>query len=185
MKIARAWSVGDEKGWVSWVAIQSREGTDSRGNLAAWASGAEKSRQRRQEDAGVGIWGWSFGFEDWIVVISGREVTGTGGGAPDLGGVGLGDLPSTPFVGAWAWGLFIPKERADLAGIGGGCSGETREVAVPDTGRVGLLGGSAGVVGGGFISTVATLDVHLVPTKGILAFSTSLYPGNAFDFSMS
>ena len=45
MKIARAWSVGDGKGAVSWTAIQSREGTDSRGNLAAWASGAEKSRQ--------------------------------------------------------------------------------------------------------------------------------------------
>ena len=57
MKIARAWSVGDEKGAVSWLAIQSREGTDSRGNLVAWASGAEKSRQRRQEDAEVGICG--------------------------------------------------------------------------------------------------------------------------------
>lgn len=41
------------------------------------------------------------------------------------------------------------------------------------------------MVGGGFISTVATLDVDLVPTNGNLAFSTSLYPGNAFDFSIS
>ena len=57
MKIARAWSVGDGKGVVSWVAIQSREGTDSRGNLAAWASGAEKSRHRRQEDVDRPAWG--------------------------------------------------------------------------------------------------------------------------------
>ena len=55
--MARAWSVGDEKGVVSWVAIQSREGTDSRGNLAAWASGAEKSWQTRQEVAELDIWG--------------------------------------------------------------------------------------------------------------------------------
>lgn len=41
------------------------------------------------------------------------------------------------------------------------------------------------MVGGGLISTVATLDVDLVPTKGILVLPTSLYPGNAFDFSMS
>lgn len=51
MKIARAWSVGDEKGAVSWVASQSSEGTESRGNLTAWASTTEKSRQGRQEDA--------------------------------------------------------------------------------------------------------------------------------------
>lgn len=118
-------------------------------------------------------------------MISGREVSGTGGGAPDLGGVGLGALLSASSVGAWTWGLFMPKERADLAGIGGGRSGETRVVAVPDTGPVGLLGGSDGVVGGGLVSTVATLDVDLVATRGILALSTSLYPGNTFDFSTS
>lgn len=185
MKIARAWSVGDANGVVIWVAIQSREGTDSRGNLAAWASGPEKSRQRRQEDAEGGVWVWGFGFEDWIFVISGRDVRGTGGGAPGLGGAGLGALTSAPFVGASAWSLFIPNERADLAGIGGGRSGDTRVVAIPDTGRVGFLGGSDGVVGGGFTSTVAMLDVDLLPTKGILALSTSLYPGNAFDFSIS
>ena len=56
MKIARAWSVRDEKGVMSCVAIQSREGTDSRGKLAAWLSGLEKSRHRRQEDAELGIW---------------------------------------------------------------------------------------------------------------------------------
>lgn len=80
-------------------------------------------------------------------MISGREVSGTGGGAPALGGVGHGALLSASSVGAWTWGLFMPKERADLAGIGGGRSGETRVVAVPDTGPVGLLGGSEGVVG--------------------------------------
>lgn len=117
--------------------------------------------------------------------MSGRDETGTAGGDPDLGGDGLEAGPLFPSAGAWASGLFIPYESADLAGIGGGRSGDTRVVAVPDTGRVGLLGGSDGVVGGGLISTVATLDVDFVATKGILALSTSLYPGNAFDFSIS
>ena len=124
-------------------------------------------------------------MEDWIFEVSGREVRGTGGGASVLGGAGLDALLSTPLVGSWASGLFIPKDRADLAGIGGGCSGETRARAAPDTGRVGLLGGSAGVAGGRLTSTAATLDVDLVPTKGILALSTSCHPGNAFDFSIS
>lgn len=110
---------------------------------------------------------------------------GTGGGAPGIGGAGLGAPPLADFVGAWASGLFIPYERADLAGIGGGRSGDGPVVAVSDTGRVGLLGGSDGVVGEGFISTVATLDVDLVPTNGTLVLSISLYPGNAFDFSIS
>ena len=118
-------------------------------------------------------------------MIWGRDERGTGGGAPDWGGAGLDALSLAPFDGAWASGLFIPKERADLAGLGGGRSGEIRVAAVPDTGRVGFRGGSDGVVGGGFISTVATLDVDLVLTNGNLALSTSLYPGNAFDFSMS
>ena len=99
--------------------------------------------------------------------------------------MGLDALLSAPLAGSWAWGLFIPKDRADLAGIAGGRSGDTRVVAVPDTGRVDLLGGSAGVIGGDCTSTVATVDVDLVPTRGILAFSTSCHPGNAFDFSIS
>lgn len=185
MKIARAWSVGDEKGVVSWVAIQSREGTDSRGNLAAWASGTVKSRQRRQEDVEGTAWGRDFGLVDWSFVMSGRDETGTGGGAPDLGGDGLGAWPLVPFAGAWTSGLFMPYDSADLAGIGGGRSGETSAVVIPDTGPVGLLEGSDGVVGGGLISTVATLEVDLVASKGTLALSTSLYPGNAFDFSIS
>lgn len=45
---------------------------------------------------------------EWIFVISGGDVRGTGGGAPGLCGVGLGALPLAPFVGASAWGLFIP-----------------------------------------------------------------------------
>ncbi len=49
----RAWSVGEENGATNCVASQSREGTDWRGNFAAWASGAEKSRQMRQGAAGV------------------------------------------------------------------------------------------------------------------------------------
>lgn len=57
MKIARALSVGEaSKGAVSCRASQSREGTVSRGNLAAWVSGKEKSRQRRHESGEFDGW---------------------------------------------------------------------------------------------------------------------------------
>lgn len=91
----RALSVREGKGSVSWEASQSREGTCSRGYLAAWASTAEKSRQRRQggmedaveeeeeeermlpEEDGLGFVAWSF-------ARSGLELRGIGGGAPLL-----------------------------------------------------------------------------------------------------
>ena len=56
VKIERALSVGEGKGEVSWWASQSREGTLWRGNLLAWVSGREKSRQKRQEvEEGVDV----------------------------------------------------------------------------------------------------------------------------------
>ena len=55
----------------------------------------------------------------------------------------------------------------------------------PDPCVVDRLGGRAGVAGGGKTSTVATRCVNLFPFDDILALSASLYPGKAFDFSMS
>ena len=117
--------------------------------------------------------------------ISGRDARGIGGGAPFLCGDGLGTLPLTPFVVAWSSALFIPKERAGLAGIGGGCSARCFLGASTDACRAGLLGGSAGIVGRGATSTVATCGVDFVAFNGSLALSASLCPGNAFDFSTS
>ncbi len=115
--MARAWSVWDWKEAVNWVASQSREGTDCRGNLAAWVSGAVKSRQTRH--GGPVLWvdkgwtwvcecTWGLGLLDWNFAMSGRDERGIGGGAPCLGGVGLGSLPLTPCVTAGSSGLFMP-----------------------------------------------------------------------------
>ena len=108
VKITRALSVAEAKGPVSCRASQSREGTVWRGNLAAWLSGWEKSRQRRQivevDDAGAndvkGNWGegmdweerlgWNLGFEAIIEERSGREDLGTGGGTLFVLDVGPG-----------------------------------------------------------------------------------------------
>ena len=156
MNIARALSVIEGNGVVSCVASQSREGTFCLGNLAAWESGPEKSRQIRQEDAAGGASGGLLVLLAWIFEMSGLEARGTGGGAAALEGEGLGTLPSTPFEWLGSSGLFITKERADLAGIGGGCSGGIFFKSPPDPCVVDRLGGSAGVVGGGNTSTVAT-----------------------------
>lgn len=88
--------------------------------------------------------------------MSGLEARGIGGGAAALEGDGLGTLPLTPFEWARFSALFIPKERADLAGMGGGCSGGVFFGSPPDPCVVDRLGGSAGVVGGGNTSTAAT-----------------------------
>ena len=88
--------------------------------------------------------------------MSGLEAKGIGGGAAALEGEGLGTLPLTPFEWPAFSALFIPKERADLAGIGGGCSGGIIFGSPPDPCVADRLGGSAGVAGGGSTSTVAT-----------------------------
>ena len=88
--------------------------------------------------------------------MSGLEAKGIGGGAAALEGERLGTLPLTPFGWPRFSALFVPKERAGLAGIGGGCSGEIFFGSPHDPCVVDRLGGSAGVVGGGNTSTVAT-----------------------------
>jgi hypothetical protein len=109
-----------------------------------------------------------------IFDMSGLEARGTGGGAPFLVDEGLGSLPLTPFVVPWPSALFMPKERADLAGIGGGCSDMFCLGASAEACRVGLLGGSAGIVGGGATSTAAACGLELVDLDDSLAFSASL-----------
>ena len=83
----------------------------------------------------------------------------------------------------------MPSESADRGGIGGGSSIAGIFLVITETCWLcceGLLGGSAGFVdGGGAISTVATDGLDFVLCIEILLFSTSLYPGNAFDFSIS
>lgn len=171
MKIARALSVKDEKGATSWVASQSSDGTDSRGNLAACESGPEKSRHSIHDVGGTAC---GLGLLAWSLERSGRVPRGTGGGAPaDTEPTGGFD----PFRSA-SWvlspsGLFIPYDRADFAGIVGGCSGGSLR-AGPFESLAGVLGGSDGVGRGGEISTVVTLGVDFVPFNGILCLSFSL-----------
>ena len=69
--------------------------------------------------------------------------------------------------------------------MGGGCSSDTFLACLAGSGLVGLLGGSAGVVGGGVISTVETLGDDFVVVNDVLLLSASLYPGKALDFSIS
>lgn len=185
MNIERALSVSEGNGVVSCVASQSREGTFCLGNLAAWESGPEKSRQIRHEDAVGAASGGLLGLLAWILEMSGLEARGIGGGAAALEGEGLGILPLTPFEWPRFSALFVPKERAGLAGVGGGCSGGVLFRSPPDPCVVDRLGGSAGVAGGGNTSTVAIRCVDLFPIDDILDLSASLYPGKAFDFSMS
>ena len=86
--MARALSVADGKGEVSWVASQvmSWDGRDSRGKRAAWLSGPEKSRQWRQEfvgaDTGAAVAEELsiLGFDALRAARSGRESFGIGGG---------------------------------------------------------------------------------------------------------
>jgi len=125
------------------------------------------------------------GFVTMTLERSGRDASGTGGGAPGFGIEGLGALSLGLFAVLESSCLFIPYERADLTGLGGDSSTETLRVCAVGSGLVGLLGGSAGVVAGGVISTVATLGDDFVDVSDILLFSASLYPGNAFDFSIS
>ena len=185
MNIARALSVSEGNGVVSCVDSQSREGTVCLGNLAAWESGPEKSRQIKHEDAVGAASGGLLGLLAWIFDMSGLEARGIGGGAADLEGEGLGTPPLTPFEWPRFSALFIPKESAGLAGVGGGCSSGVLFGGPTDPCVVDRLGGSAGIAGGGKTSTVATRCVDLFPFNDILALSASLYPGKAFDFSMS
>lgn len=184
MKIARAWSVGEAgKGEVSRWASQSREGTVWRGNLAAWLSGAEKSRQVRQ-DSGVGwevdcgCWAPGFGFVARSFERSGLEDKGRGGGCPfTTGSVSAWAPLGAAVAAAGFWGLFIPNERADRAGIAGGLSGgsfltdEVESFLIGGCG--GLCGGREGRLGGLGSSMVVTFGVDLVGFRPILDLSMS------------
>ena len=106
------------------MASQSSDGTDSRGNLVAWVSGPEKSRHIKQDAAD----GWDCEFVPGLGLVaricerSGREATGTGGGALSaIAGPGFGSLPLVPFaVGSSS--LFMPNDNADLD-VGSGSRG--------------------------------------------------------------
>jgi hypothetical protein len=128
--MALALSVGPSNGAVSSRANQriSSEGIDSRGKRAAWASGAEKSRQIRQF---TGATAFGFGFEAEIAAMSGREESGIGGGDPpsDLAdGVALGR------VGSWG------RLGSGGTDFGGGSRGTVGEDVV---GLIGSLGASS------------------------------------------
>lgn len=116
---------------------------------------------------------------------SGRDDSGIGGGPTAFEREGLDTCLLAPFVVLWSSGLFIQSERAGLAGLGGGRSSEIFCMCLAGWGFVGLLGGSAGIVGGGVISTVETLGEDFGATSDALFLSASLYPGKALDFSIS
>lgn len=156
VNILRALSVAEGKGAVSWVASQSREGTPERGNFEACVSTAAKSRQRRQgggavvrEDGGAEAVVAEWGFVVWSLNRSGRELRGMGGGsAMSVDNFGLGSRSLVPFVCNVFVSLFIPKERADLEGLGGACSaggGNVLDGCNACSGLAGVLGGKAGV----------------------------------------
>jgi hypothetical protein len=120
--MTRALSVLLGKGDVSWWASQpiSVDGIDSRGNLAAWLSGPEKSRQWRQESgplpccvAGVQL---DIGLDAWRAARSGLEAVGIGGGTASIASAGL--LSSC----LGCDGLPKPIVSADLFGGGGACT---------------------------------------------------------------
>lgn len=197
MKIVRALSVEEGKGAVSWMASQSREGTVSRGNLAACVSGAEKSRQMRQDEVdceGGGGLGDApiLGFVDSIFVRSGLDDMGIGGGVLSLTcGLGLGISPFVPF-GRGSSGLVIPHDKADLAGIGGGSLGGSFLCGKPgpmESCLAGVRGGRFGIVGEGDISATVTLGVDLADFDGVLAFPISCvclrFGGNGGSFAGS
>jgi len=133
VKIARALSVVDGKGAVSWLASHptSKDGKDCRGKRAACASAAEKSRQCRHEVAGAedaagAVAPFVLGLDARSAARSGREEVGMGGGAPLTGGTepGLSD------------------------GRGGGAPFALVPNPISSADRFGL-GGSAGLRGGG------------------------------------
>ena len=182
MNITRALSVRDGKGAVSWVASQSRDGTDSRGNFVACVSGPEKSRQIKQEFAFCVVCSNcdddapALGLVANILVRSGREDMGIGGGAlPFIEGQGLGALPSAS-LGLESSNVFIPEERADLLGVGGGSRGGSflgGGSSPTESCLVVLRGGSEGMTGGGESSASTTLGDDLADFRGALPFPVS------------
>ena len=123
MKIARALSVRLGKGEVRFWASQERSvvGSDWRGKRAAWLSGPEKSRHKRQESEdcdetcpGVVC---GLGLEACSAARSGRDDRGIGGGLPLV----TKSLVFCVFDILEGVSVLLPKpiERADLLGGSG------------------------------------------------------------------
>lgn len=174
VKIARALSVSEGKGLVSWVASQSIDGTVSRGNVLAWLSGPEKSRHLRH-DGSNGVTGTEgkdpgrgdLGFVARIFDKSGREDRGTGGGVA----LCLNPL-ELPFTGC------DPERGTGLAGaegmpLGGNLRSGILGSDSLDWSLANGLCGSVGVLGGGKTSVVVTEGVDLAPFSIIFAPSVS------------
>lgn len=177
MKIARALSVGEVNGAVRWVASQSREGTVWRGKVAAWLSGAEKSRHLRQDCLDDDV--WVAGFEPGVLERSGREDRGIGGGDdPGEGWAGREDVPLVvPLVSRGIWLPFRFNDGPGLLGIGGGASGGSFLV-FPLSCLAAGLGGSAGIDGGGKTCVGSTFGVDFAVFSGIRPFSFSFSCGD-------
>jgi hypothetical protein len=114
--MTRALSVAEGNGEQSWCASQptSEEGRCSRGKRAACWSGAEKSRQIKQDPAAPG-----FGFEAMIAFRLGLEERGTGGGVPAVvSGAELNDGRFCGIGGGSVALLLKPSSSTDLRGGG-------------------------------------------------------------------
>ena len=173
----RALSVGDVKGAVSWMASQSRDGTAWRGNVAAWLSGAEKSRHFRQD--GVDGEALAMGFVARLLERLGREASGMGGGAGPVEVLAVhGDVPLVvPLVSREIWLPFKLMDGPGRLGMGGGASGGSFLV-FPLVCLATGLGGSAGIDGGGNTCVGSTFGVDFVIFSGIRAFSLSFSCGD-------
>lgn len=146
MNIARALSVAEGKGEVSWWASQviSVEGIDCRGNRAACSSGPEKSRHFRHwpDDDGevplVVVAPFNLGLDLLSSARLGLEDVGTGGGNAEDGRFdGRG--------GGFSVILLREKSSADRRGGGVGVSSGVASGAVLDLdGKGGLLGRAGG-----------------------------------------
>ena len=128
----------------------------------------------RHGGPGAGCWACGLGLVDESLERSGRDDRGIGGGPPTFEGVELVVVLLTPLVAFGCSALFVEYESADLAGLGGGLSFETFRSRPASPGLVGLLGGSAGIAGGGVTSTVETLGDDFVAVKDVFLLSTSL-----------
>ena len=165
MNIARALSVVEGNGDVSWCASQemSVEGIDCRGNRAACSSGPEKSRHFRHcpGDGEVVPLVVAVPFNLGLDLLSsarlGREDKGTGGGEAEDGRFdGSGGEVSVV--------LFREKSSADLrGGLGGGSSSAVSVVLLDLDGTGGLLGSEGG---GSRLDLRLTFRAEMVGRKG-------------------
>ena len=176
--MARALSVSEGNGSVSWPANQSKDGTFCLGNCAACLSGSEKSRHFRHAAcwrfrpaaAGPGLVTDIFGLVAMILERSGLVDIGIGGGALLLllllapsERSGLGAIAGSSSDRTFTGGIVVGGRR--LAYPGGGTVSELgvrsgsegrdgRDGAFVELLREVVFGGKAGVLGGGVTSVV-------------------------------